>query len=68
MFFPAFEDGALDGRMAHSGQPVAGPGAEKWIVNTWACQHPVPSAVRAGQAAAAAAAAAAAVDAVARAR
>jgi hypothetical protein len=45
VFFPAFEDGTLDDRMAHSGQPVAGAGAEKWIVNTWACQRPVPSAV-----------------------
>jgi hypothetical protein len=45
VFFPAFADGALDGRMAHSGQPVGGGGAEKWIINTWACQRSVPSAV-----------------------
>ena len=30
--------------MAHEGRPV-GAGAEKWIINTWACQQSVPSAV-----------------------
>lgn len=45
IFFPSFEDGTLDMRMAHSGRPVLN-GGEKWIINTWACQRPVPSAVQ----------------------
>ena len=44
-FFPAFADGRLDGRMAHSGAPVTARGAEKWIINTWATERPVPTAV-----------------------
>lgn len=31
LFFPAFADGRLDGRMAHEGLPVQA--GEKWIIN-----------------------------------
>lgn len=36
LFFPAFADGRLDGRMAHEGLPVAA--GEKWIINVSACK------------------------------
>ncbi|GBF95887.1 hypothetical protein Rsub_08478 [Raphidocelis subcapitata] len=49
VFFPAFEDGRLDGRMAHSGARVTGRGAEKWIINTWLAERPVPAAVVPGE-------------------
>eukprot|EP00878_Enallax_costatus_P024843 GHUV01026535.1.p1 GENE.GHUV01026535.1~~GHUV01026535.1.p1 ORF type:complete len:202 (+),score=31.89 GHUV01026535.1:238-843(+) len=37
VFFPALADGAVDERMAHSGEPVVE--GEKWIINTWAMQY-----------------------------
>lgn len=40
VFFPAFADGELDARMAHSGEPVLQ--GEKWIINTWAMQYGRP--------------------------
>jgi hypothetical protein len=43
VFFPAAADGRFDERMAHSGLPVLA--GEKWILNTWACQRRVPTAV-----------------------
>ncbi|KAL4427879.1 hypothetical protein ABPG75_001968 [Micractinium tetrahymenae] len=43
IFFPAFADGKFDDRMAHCGEVVRL--GEKWILNTWACQRPVPAAV-----------------------
>lgn len=37
VFFPAYADGRIDDRMAHSGEPVVS--GEKWIINTWAMQY-----------------------------
>ncbi len=40
VFFTAFRDGRIDERMPHSGLPVLD--SEKWIINTWLCERPVP--------------------------
>lgn len=40
VFFPAYADGRVDGRMAHSGEEVLQ--GEKWIINTWAMQYSKP--------------------------
>lgn len=44
VFFPAYADGQVDERMAHSGEPVLED--EKWIINTWAMQYSKDQAVR----------------------
>jgi prolyl 4-hydroxylase len=40
LFFSASAGGAPDYRMTHSGEPVLR--GEKWILNTWLCQYPLP--------------------------
>ena len=40
LFFPCFAGGEMDGRMAHSGEAVLV--GEKWTINTWLCEAPVP--------------------------
>lgn len=44
VFFPAYADGQVDARMAHSGEPVLD--GEKWIINTWAMQYSKDKAAR----------------------
>lgn len=40
LFFPCYAGGEMDGKMAHSGEAVRA--GEKWSVNTWLCEAPVP--------------------------